>query len=99
MIEDSLHLGSTNDENCELESNETMPEISFHAIAETNHPQTIRVMGRLKNKNITALIDGGSTHNFIDQAIVTKYGLPVIRDKKFQLMVANREKIECAGQC
>ncbi|KAJ0113156.1 hypothetical protein Patl1_03571 [Pistacia atlantica] len=42
------------------------------------------------------LIDGGSTHNFIDQAIVSKFGLPVIQDKKFQVMV---EKIECAGQC
>ncbi|KAJ0042453.1 hypothetical protein Pint_17422 [Pistacia integerrima] len=30
------------------------------------------------------LIDSGSTHNFIDQAIVSKFGLP---------------KIECAGQC
>lgn len=45
------------------------------------------------------MIDGGSTHNFIDQAIVTKYRLPMVRDKKFQVMVANREKIECAGQC
>ena len=45
------------------------------------------------------LIDGGSTHNFIDHAIVSKFGLPVIRDKKFEVMVANREKIECIGQC
>ncbi|KAJ0083307.1 hypothetical protein Patl1_30583 [Pistacia atlantica] len=30
---------------------------------------------------------------------VFKFGLPVIQDKKFQVMVANREKIECAGQC
>ncbi|RVW69998.1 Retrovirus-related Pol polyprotein from transposon 17.6 [Vitis vinifera] len=45
------------------------------------------------------LIDGGSTHNFIDHAIVSMFGLPVIRDKKFEVMVANREKIECTGQC
>lgn len=45
------------------------------------------------------LIDSGSTHNFIDQAVVIKYGLLVIQDKKFQVMVANREKIECARQC
>ena len=45
------------------------------------------------------LIDGGSTHNFIDQAIVTKHGLPIIPAKKFQVMVANQEKIKCVGLC
>ena len=76
---------------------ETMPEISFHAIARTNHPQTIRVLGKLRNKNIIMLIDDSSTHNFNDQAIVTRYGIPMIRDKKFQVMVANKEKIESVG--
>ena len=78
---------------------DALPEISFHAIVGTKHPQTIRVLGKLKNKNVTVLIDGGSTHNFIDQAIVSKFGLPVIQDKKFQVMVANWEKTECVGQC
>lgn len=91
MIEDSLHLNSTVDDNAqqETESKKAMPEISFHAIARSNHPQSIRVMGKLKNKNRTVLIDGGSTHNFTDQVIVTKYGLHVTRYKKFQVMLAN----------
>ena len=83
----------------EQEHHEVIPEISFHAIAGTEHPQTIRVLGKLKNKNVMVLIDGGSTHNFIDHTIVSKFGLPVIRDKKFEVMVANREKIECTRQC
>ncbi|KAL6314955.1 hypothetical protein AAG906_029176 [Vitis piasezkii] len=37
--------------------------------------------------------------NQSSNAIVSKFGLPVIRDRKFEVMVANREKIECAGQC
>ena len=81
------------------QNQETMPKISFHAIARTNHPQTIRVLSKLRNKNIIMLIDDNSTHNFIDQAIVTNYGIQMIRDKKFQVMVANKEKIECVGQC
>ncbi|KAL6340300.1 hypothetical protein AAG906_040737 [Vitis piasezkii] len=60
----------------EPEPYDALPEISFHAIAGTKHPQTIRVLGKLKNKNVTVLINGGSTHNFIDQAIVSKFGLP-----------------------
>ncbi|KAL9454588.1 hypothetical protein AB3S75_010064 [Citrus x aurantiifolia] len=45
------------------------------------------------------LVDGGSTHNFIDQSIVSEFGLSGVRDKRFQVMVANREKIECAERC
>lgn len=52
--------------------NDPLPEISFHAMAGTNHPQTIRVLGKIRNNPITVLIDGGSTHNFIDQYIVSK---------------------------
>lgn len=81
------------------ESHEIIPEISFHAIAGASHPQTIRVAGRLKNKDLTVLIDGGSTHNFIDQTIVSRYGLPITHNKKFQVMVANKEQIECGGVC
>lgn len=48
------------------EQTEVLPEISLHAIARTSHPQTIQVLGKLKNKELMILIDGGSTHNFID---------------------------------
>ena len=78
---------------------DVVPEISFHAMTGTEHPQTMRVIGQIKNKKVTLLIDGGSTHNFIDEAIVSKLALPVNREKKFQVMVANREKIDCVGQC
>jgi hypothetical protein len=101
MIEDSPQ---TNIEDVEInqpdqEPSEFLPEISFHAITGTEHPQTLRVLGKLKSKNVTVLIDGGSTHNFIDQALVSRFGLPVTQGKQLQVMVANREKIECAGQC
>ena len=75
------------------------PEISFNAMIGTEHPQTMRIVGQLKNKMVILLIDGGSTHNFIDEAIVSKLALTINREKKFQVMVANREKIECVRQC
>ncbi|KAL6313182.1 hypothetical protein AAG906_016770 [Vitis piasezkii] len=62
MIEDFPHMNTEDVEGAhpEQEHHEVIPEISFHAIARTEHPQTIR---------------------------------------KFEVMVANREKIECTGQC
>lgn len=89
MIEDSPQFNCTNDEEAQHvpEHYDVIPEVSFHAIAGTTHPQTIRVQG--KNKDVTVLIDGGNIHNFIDQAIVSKFRLLVVRDKKFQAIVAN----------
>ncbi|KAL5784030.1 hypothetical protein ACOSQ2_006422 [Xanthoceras sorbifolium] len=84
---------------CDSAAPETVPEISFHAMSGTTHLQTFRVNGRVKNKEITILIDGGSTHNFMDQAVVTKFGLSIVNDRTFQVMVGNKEKIECTGRC
>ncbi|KAH9794628.1 hypothetical protein KPL71_004958 [Citrus sinensis] len=78
MIEDSpQHDCLKTIEEVKQDTSESIPEISYHAIAGTKHPQTIRVLGKLKNKDIMVLVDGGSTHNFIDQSIVSKFGLPV----------------------
>nr|TKS09462.1 hypothetical protein D5086_0000093050 [Populus alba] len=98
---DSTPADTDTNEDCtvDIATVESFPEISFHAIAITEHPQTIRVIGKLKNKDVTMLIDGGSTHNFIDQSIVSQFGLQEIRDKTFQVMVANHEKIVCGGWC
>ena len=80
-------------------SKEAIPEILFHALAGTTHPQTFHVIGRVGNRDVTVLIDGGSTHNFIDQSVVTKLGLQVIRGKTFKVIVGNKEVIECVGRC
>nr|GLL39467.1 uncharacterized protein LOC109178468 [Ipomoea trifida] len=50
------------------------PEISLHAITGTGNGNTMRVNLLLNNKPITALIDSGSTHNFVDSATAKRLG-------------------------
>ncbi|KAI9165525.1 hypothetical protein LWI28_015644 [Acer negundo] len=101
MMVDTLPGEEIEDKEMEIEVSlhEASPEISFHALAGTAHPQTFRVTGRVGNKDLTVLIDSGSTHNFIDQTVVNKLGLQVIRDKIFQVTVDNKETIECTARC
>ncbi|KAJ0836439.1 putative nucleotidyltransferase, Ribonuclease H [Helianthus annuus] len=73
-------------------------EISFHAISGTILPQTLRLPGKIQNKDVVILVDGGSTHNFIDQALVDRFGLPLDKDVNLEVIVANREKIACVGR-
>ena len=82
----------------EIES-ELIPKISLHTIPGIDHPRTSRVFGTLQAHEVVALIDGGSMHNFIGQTLAMKLGLKVSRQEKIQVVVVNKEKIECARLC
>lgn len=60
MIEYVTHSSVDEDEQGKAEPNyhEVMPEFSFHAISGASHPQTIHVLGKLRNKNVIVLMDG-----------------------------------------
>lgn len=86
MIEEST-LSETIDQyndQVETEPMESLPEISFHTIERTKHPQTIRVIGKLRNKDIMMLIDGGSIHNFINQFMSHNLGHKKLRIRSFK---------------
>ncbi|GJX69685.1 transposon ty3-G gag-pol polyprotein [Tanacetum coccineum] len=51
-----------------------------------------------QNKDVVVLVDGGSTHNFIDQAWGDRFGLIVAHDVHFEVVVGNREKMVCTGR-
>lgn len=100
MIEDSAVTDSPLEEGFGKEIEPKIVfEIPFHTIARSSHPQTLYVMEKLKNREVVILIDGGSTHNCIDETLTTKYGLSINKSKKIQVMVSNKGKIECVGLC
>lgn len=98
MIVDTIESPLKTPEPMEVQP-EIVPETSFYAIAGSSHPQTFWVMGKLQNKEIMVLIEGGSTHNFLDQTVASKCGLPMIRSKNIKVMVANKETMECTRFC
>ncbi|KAJ0623068.1 putative retrotransposon gag domain, aspartic peptidase domain superfamily [Helianthus annuus] len=73
-------------------------EISFLALSGTVLPQTLRLAGKIKTKDIVVLVDGGSTHNFISQALVAQLGLTVDDNVKFEVVVANSDTLVCVGR-
>ncbi|OMO56102.1 Retroviral aspartyl protease [Corchorus olitorius] len=50
------------------------PVLSLHAILGTSGPQTMRVMGIIKQQQVIILIDSGSSHNFIDRGVAKRLG-------------------------
>ena len=59
MIED-VPLDSLRIQDQPPHQNDLILDISVHNITRTNHPQIIRVLGKIQN-NITYLVDGGNT--------------------------------------
>jgi len=55
-------------------------------------------MARIKNHDLTVLIDSGSTYNFISERIANWLQLPVIPTKPFNVKVENGNPLKCQGR-
>nr|GFA50346.1 transposon Ty3-G Gag-Pol polyprotein [Tanacetum cinerariifolium] len=84
-IEEGQH-----EESMVQQPDEPPAEISFHAISGAILPQTLRLPGRIQNKDVVVLVDEGSTHNFIDQAWGDRIGLIVAHDVHFEVVVYSK---------
>jgi predicted aspartyl protease len=78
---------------------EAKPEISIQAITSSVHPKTMRIVGRVKNQNLTLLIDSGSTHNFLISSVVKKTRLLLNRKCQIHVKVANGEEVLSECKC
>jgi len=51
-------------------------QISFNSLAGQMAPKTLRLLGMLVGHQVVILVDGGSTHNFIQEELVCQLGFP-----------------------
>ncbi|OMP03526.1 Retrotransposon gag protein [Corchorus olitorius] len=75
------------------------PIISLNALLGVSGPQTMRVMGRVKNQNVLILIDTGSTHNFLDSTMSKRLSCTLLPIKGVPVTVANGEDMTCKELC
>lgn len=79
-------------------TSDSTPEILLHAITGSLNPKTMRVKGRVGSQWVIILIDSGSTHNFVDPAILNRVSVPMIADEKVRVKVANGEMVNSEGK-
>ena len=72
--------------------------ISCNALAGITTPQTRKIEGHIKKKNLTVLIDLGSTHNFIHCKVAEEFIFFLYPTPECQLMVANGGIINFSGK-
>lgn len=85
------------EQNLEKEAmNSTIYCNAFSGIAT---PQTIKIEGHIKKKNVIVLIYSGSTHNFIHCKIAKELNCFLYPALECQVMVASGGTINCSGKC
>ncbi|KAK1441653.1 hypothetical protein QVD17_07716 [Tagetes erecta] len=78
---------------------EETAEISLHAILGKPHPTTMKVRGKLHSTEVLILIDGGSTHNFISEVLVSELKLASQPVAPFGVQIGNGDVIRCSHIC
>ncbi|XP_021307871.1 uncharacterized protein LOC110432212 [Sorghum bicolor] len=73
------------------------PMISLSAITGIRAPSTMQLQVRIGAHHLTALLDSGSTHNFISTEAAGRVGVPLQDSRGAHVVVANSDRVECRG--
>jgi hypothetical protein len=68
-------------------------------MAGSTDPATIRISGKLANHPVIVLIDGGSTHNFVQNRLAKFLNLPSNPTDPLKVMVGNGSILTCHSLC
>jgi hypothetical protein len=71
--------------------------VSLHALAGIRTEKTMIMPVVLKGARFLALLDTGSTHNFLHGAAMTRLGLTPLDGDQLRVTVANGDRLRCAG--
>ncbi|KAK0570568.1 hypothetical protein LWI29_003302 [Acer saccharum] len=61
--------------------------------------KTMKVRAVIKNVPVIVLFDSGSSHNFVDHALVKKLGLPMDASVVYDVMIGDGGQIKSKGGC
>lgn len=86
------------DEEEERIENDQPPEITLHTLSGWDAPTTICLRAGVGNRHVLALVDSGSTHNFISTKAAQKLRLRRTATPSFLVRVANGEPMKCEGR-
>jgi hypothetical protein len=73
--------------------------ISLHALTGINIGDTMKLQVTINGSMLVALVDSGSTHTFIREAVASQIGLQVAPRSGLSVKVANGDRVTSKGVC
>ncbi|WVZ89345.1 hypothetical protein U9M48_035766 [Paspalum notatum var. saurae] len=97
-----LEVAPDDDEEPEHEEQEEQQQdltISLHALTSIRSTtyQTMQIWVFIGGARLTALLDSGSTHNFINDEVASRLQLPLPCRSKLRVIVGNGDQVACSG--
>nr|GMC90855.1 Transposon Ty3-G Gag-Pol polyprotein [Ipomoea batatas] len=72
---------------------------TLNSLSGMNTPRSLRLCGDIHGQRIQILVDGGSTHNFIQPSVAEKLHLPTTTIEKFNVYIRNGDSLHCRVRC
>uniref|UniRef100_A0A0D3DKZ2 Uncharacterized protein n=1 Tax=Brassica oleracea var. oleracea TaxID=109376 RepID=A0A0D3DKZ2_BRAOL len=82
-------------DDADTEEEDTTPEITLNALTGWDSPTTMRLLAIISNHDLHALVDCGSTHNYVSEKMVIELKLQETPTKPFDIHVANGTPLRC----
>ncbi|KAJ3702949.1 hypothetical protein LUZ61_006654 [Rhynchospora tenuis] len=82
-----------------MDTTELNPEISLHAITGIPTANTMQLPVTIQGHQFLALVDSGSTNNFLSMAVIKGVQLPLTPKPGLRVAVANGDRLPTAGLC
>ncbi|KAA0054137.1 Ty3/gypsy retrotransposon protein [Cucumis melo var. makuwa] len=81
------------------ENNQTVIELSINLVVGLNDPGTMKVKGRINNKEIVVMINCGATHNFISEKLVKSLPITIKETAHYGVILGSSTAIQGKGVC
>jgi hypothetical protein len=94
---DGVEIDDAGEEAAEPEVAPGAPCFSLQAVAGVPLAGTMQIAVSLGDASLVALIDSGSTHNFIGEDAARRTGLTLQQRPRLTALVANGERVTCEG--
>ncbi|KAK1608875.1 hypothetical protein QYE76_032548 [Lolium multiflorum] len=92
-----FYIQSADDDEEPLADGQEEAKISLLAVTGIPTSDTMQVAICIGDRDLVALLDSGSTHNFIHEGLATVVGLPFSSDRRLGVTVANGDRVTCRG--
>lgn len=79
--------------------NPTTTQISFHSLSGQLAPETLRLVGYIGSHQVLILVDGGSSHKFIQESLALRFGLLTRTSTPLSVIVGNGQHLPCNHLC
>lgn len=81
------------------QTNPPQAQISFYALSGHLDLETLCLEGQISNQTVIILINGGSTHNFMQECLVKHLGLMAQPTQSLKVMVGNSNEVDYHYLC